>query len=209
MKINMERNNILEKSILDVAESLFLEKGFSQTTTTMIAREVGCNQSLINYYFRSKEKLFQLVFDKYLQIFVVGLSSIDNESINFEDRIKHCVYSQFEMFQAHPEIVIFLMNELSFNPKNQTAVKEKLVLYITDIDSFLASELKVEINRGNVSDITSIDLIMNIFTLNASVFLLFSIIKKLELFSIQEVQTIIEKRKEENYILILNTFFIK
>ena len=85
MKINMVRNNILEKSILEAAESLFLEKGFARTTTTMIAREVGCNQSLIHYYFRSKEKLFQLVFEKYLQIFTVGLSTIANNSLTFEE----------------------------------------------------------------------------------------------------------------------------
>ena len=52
----MRHNNTTEKSILEAAERLFLEKGFALTSTTMIAKEVGCNQSLIHYYFRSKEK---------------------------------------------------------------------------------------------------------------------------------------------------------
>ena len=53
----MERNQNIEQRILWVAERLFLEKGFNGTSTTEIAKTVGCNQTLIHYYFRTKEKL--------------------------------------------------------------------------------------------------------------------------------------------------------
>ena len=201
----MERNNITEKSILEAAERMFLKKGFAQTTTTMIAREVGCNQSLIHYYYRSKEKLFQLVFEKQMQNFIVGLPNVGNKSLSFEERIKHCVYSQFEMLQVHPEIIFFLMNELSFNPKVQTIVKETIISYTTDIVRFIASELKVEINSGNIRPISPINLIMNIFTLNASIFLLFSISKKISLFTDEELQKMINQSKHSNYTIIIRS----
>ena len=46
---NTETNHDMEQSILKVAEQLFLDKGFNRTSTTEIARVVGCNQTLIHY----------------------------------------------------------------------------------------------------------------------------------------------------------------
>ena len=57
----------MEQSILKVAEQLFLDKGFNRTSTTEIARVVGCNQTLIHYYFRTKENLFNRIFEKKLE----------------------------------------------------------------------------------------------------------------------------------------------
>ena len=54
----------LEQKIIDVAEKIFMDKGFDSTSTTDIAKEVGCNQALIHYYFRTKENLFQQIFYK-------------------------------------------------------------------------------------------------------------------------------------------------
>lgn len=208
MKINMVRNNILEKSILEAAESLFLEKGFARTTTTMIAREVGCNQSLIHYYFRSKEKLFQLVFEKYLQIFTVGLSTIANNSLTFEERIKDFVYTQFEMLQDHPEIVSFLINELTTNPKNTSAVKKQLMTISLDLLQIFERDLQIEIFKGRIHQISAIDLIMNIFSLNTGVFLFYSIAKKLSIFTDVKLQELIALRKKENLKIILKSVLI-
>jgi len=56
-----------EQQILQSAEELFLEKGFSNTSTTEIAKRAGCNQALVHYYFRTKENLFQQIFLSKLQ----------------------------------------------------------------------------------------------------------------------------------------------
>ena len=52
----------MEQAILRAAERLFLDKGFALTSTTEIAREAGCNQALVHYYFRTKENLFSKRF---------------------------------------------------------------------------------------------------------------------------------------------------
>ena len=61
MENNIELST--EQLILKVAERLFLEKGFAMTSTTEIAKEVGCNQALIHYYFRTKDNLFNVIFE--------------------------------------------------------------------------------------------------------------------------------------------------
>jgi AcrR family transcriptional regulator len=205
IKINMVRNNILEKSILEAAERLFLEKGFALTTTTMIAKEVGCNQSLVHYYYRSKENLFELVFQKALNTFIAGFTDIGDKNLTFEERLKHCVYTQFEMMRANPEIVFFLINEITTNPKRLLVIKEQFKTLSSDILQLIGRKLQIEIKTGNIQPISPIDFMLNIFSLNTSVFLFYYIAKKISLFADEELRTMIEKRKEDNYKLILKS----
>ena len=60
--MEVKENPTMEIQILETAEKLFLEKGFASTSTTEIAREVGCNQALVHYYFRTKENLFNTIY---------------------------------------------------------------------------------------------------------------------------------------------------
>jgi len=204
----MERNQTTEKSILKAAERLFLEKGFALTSTTMIANEVGCNQSLVHYYFRSKENLFELVFQKALNTFVAGFTDIGDKNLTFEERLKQFVFKQFEMLQSNPEIVFFLLNELITNPKRLLVIKEQFDTLYSDIIQLIGIELQIEIKNGKIQPISCINLILNLFSLNAGVFLFYSFAKKLSVFADEEIQTMIEMRKEENLKIILKSVMI-
>jgi AcrR family transcriptional regulator len=199
----MECNNTTEKSILEAAERLFLEKGYALTSTTMIANEVGCNQSLVHYYYRSKENLFQLVFEKYLLIFFAGITSINDNELTFEERLQQFVYEQFEMLQAHPEIVFFLLNELTTNPNRLLTVKEQFKNYYETFSNLFGSESKFG-NNGNVRTIT-IDLLLNIISLNTGVVLFDYFKRKLPMLTEEEPHEIIEQRKVENFRIILKS----
>jgi AcrR family transcriptional regulator len=50
------------EKILDVAESLFAERGFAETSLRLITAKAGVNSAAVNYHFRSKEGLIQEVF---------------------------------------------------------------------------------------------------------------------------------------------------
>jgi AcrR family transcriptional regulator len=50
--------------IIRVAEKLFAEKGFNGTSVRDIAEAAGVNIAMISYYFGSKEKLMQALFEE-------------------------------------------------------------------------------------------------------------------------------------------------
>ncbi|MDP4128661.1 MAG: TetR/AcrR family transcriptional regulator [Bacteroidota bacterium] len=50
--------------LLDTAERLFSEKGFDGTSVRDIAEEAGINTAMISYYFGSKEKLMEAIFEE-------------------------------------------------------------------------------------------------------------------------------------------------
>ena len=60
----------MEERILACAERLFLNKGYNLTSMTEIAREAGCTQALVHYYFRTKENLFSNIFESKFHLFI-------------------------------------------------------------------------------------------------------------------------------------------
>lgn len=53
-----------ETKLLDAAEEVFSERGFRAASTSEIARRAQVNKTLIHYYFRSKEGLYQAAMQR-------------------------------------------------------------------------------------------------------------------------------------------------
>jgi len=56
----------VKSRLLDAAEGLFCERGFKGTSIRDIAASAGCNIASVNYYFGSKEKLYEEVWRRHL-----------------------------------------------------------------------------------------------------------------------------------------------
>jgi len=59
----MTEFNEKQLQIIDTAERLFARKGFDGTSVRDIAEEAGINVAMISYYFGSKEKLMEAIFE--------------------------------------------------------------------------------------------------------------------------------------------------
>ena len=57
------RTNSAYDQILAASRELFAENGFRDTTVRMIARKAKVNGAAVNYYFTSKEGLYEAIFD--------------------------------------------------------------------------------------------------------------------------------------------------
>ena len=169
----MERNQNLEKRILWVAERLFLEKGFSGTSTTEIAKTVGCNQALIHYYFRTKEKLFWDVFAPKVEQVVEYLDAPLDESIDFVERIRNVIDFYFGILELDERLAPFIVNELIMNPGRWDKFRDRYLRNESRSTAFNRFEKMVdeEIEAGRVRPMRAIDLLMNIMSLTISVFI--------------------------------------
>ena len=63
------RTEPVRGKILAAARELFAEKGYRDTTVREIARKAGANGAAVNYYFRSKDALYEAVFDEAFETF--------------------------------------------------------------------------------------------------------------------------------------------
>lgn len=168
----MERNQNIEKRILWVAERLFLEKGFNGTSTTEIAKTVGCNQALIHYYFRTKEKLFWDVFAPKVEQFVEYLDAPLDESLDFIERIKNVIDFYFGILELDERLTPFIVNELLMNPGRWDKFRDRYLRNESRSSAFdrFESMVEEEISAGRIRSIRAIDLLMNIMSLTISVF---------------------------------------
>ena len=56
--------------ILDAAEKLFAERGFSETSLRLITSKAEVNLASVNYHFGSKKELIRAVLARYLDVFM-------------------------------------------------------------------------------------------------------------------------------------------
>lgn len=54
--------------LLDMAEQLFAERGFNNTSVRDLAAAAGCNIASVNYYFGGKEKLYIEIWRRHLLV---------------------------------------------------------------------------------------------------------------------------------------------
>lgn len=119
-----------EEKIKEAAAKIFIEKGFAATRTRDIATEAGINLALLNYYFRSKEKLFEVVMTESLELFLVGLEEVLNDvNTVLKDKIAGIAIHYVDLLKKHPDLPLFILTEIKANPSrldDNVVVKEML-----------------------------------------------------------------------------------
>lgn len=194
-----------EKSIIDAATKLFLDKGYAATSTTEIAREVGCNQALVHYYFRTKERLFEAVFAEKFQEFVKGILEINEVDLGFEEKLRLRIESHFDMLYNNPKLPMLIAYELNTNPARLEAMKNKLGDLPKIVFASFQEELENEIALGNIRPISIIDLIYSMLALNISIFLIGPIMKSFVGLSDDTYEKLVIHRRKENVDLLINS----
>lgn len=195
-----------EQAILEVAERLFLEKGFAVTSTTEIAKEVGCNQALVHYYFRTKENLFNLIFEQKFKIFFQGIFEMKNlGNSNFQDKLKFIIESHYDILVKNPKIPSLIFNELSRQPEQINILREKLRALPEQFFAELNKDLQAEIERGTIREISLMDLIISMISLNIALFLMMPVAEKILQLNETQKEFLILHRKAENVEFILKS----
>jgi len=105
------------EKILRVACKVFAEHGFAGTSISMLAKQAEINQSLIYHHFGNKEGLWKAAKAFLLKDIFAKAPSM-KEQISLEDFIHHAVYSRFEWYQEHPDI-IRMLNWQRLEPKKK------------------------------------------------------------------------------------------
>lgn len=108
-----------EEKIIEAARKVFTEKGYAATRTRDIAEEAGLNLALLNYYFRSKEKLFSLVMaEKIGQLFGVIAPIVNDDKTSLQEKIELIVPAYLNVLLQNPGLPLFVLSEIRNNPEN-------------------------------------------------------------------------------------------
>jgi len=106
-----------EEKIKTAASQVFTRKGYAATRTRDIAEEAGINLALLNYYFRSKEKLFEIVMvEKMSKFFGAVAQVLEDKSMTVEEKTGTIVDNYIGLLSANPDLPIFILSEIRMNP---------------------------------------------------------------------------------------------
>lgn len=149
------------------AKKVFYQKGLKGARMQEIADDAGVNKAMLHYYFRSKEKLFDKVFEQSVNSVTPMLMNVFLEKSELNTKIAHLIEMLIDFFLEEPYLSNFIVNELSQNP-------EKLFMNVLDYEGGLIGkiiplineQIQVEIEKGTVkTGIRSAELILNIMSL--------------------------------------------
>ncbi len=150
-----------EEVIMKAARNVFLKKGYDGTTMQEIADKAGMNKSLLHYYFRSKDKLFQGIFLDVFRMFIPRFSEIFMSDKSIFEKIEEFSDHYIEMMIQNPLMPSFVLREISTNPQS-------LVDAMKDMGAkpeFMIEAIKTEIEKGNIIEIDPSQLLVNLIGL--------------------------------------------
>ena len=106
--------------IIESAIKLFSNKGFEGTSVREIAADAGVNVAMINYYFESKEKLFESVVE-YRTSFLKGIFAelVNNKDLSPIEKIDIIIDQTIERKFSNSQFHHLLHRELSLDHRPQ------------------------------------------------------------------------------------------
>ncbi len=109
----MSQDLSTELKIKEAAKRVFMAKGFDGCSTREIAKEAGMNVALVNYYFRSKGQLFQLIFRAALEDFMLSMIDVFSTDLSLESKMRIFIEREYDFLTKHPEMPGFIIGEMS------------------------------------------------------------------------------------------------
>ena len=120
-----------EEKIRYAAEREFMEKGFAGARIRDIAANAGINLALLNYYFRSKEKLYeQIMTEKIDQLFSVILPTLNDKKTSLLQKLHLIAKHYCHMLVNEPTLPGFVLSEMQNHPQrfaNQISITSKIM----------------------------------------------------------------------------------
>ncbi len=111
-----ENDRQTEEKIFESATEVFIEKGMDGARMQDIADHAGINKALLHYYYRTKEQLFNTVFEMIARKVFYRFSPVLDPGMSLEEKIKFFYREHISFLQKNPRLPAFLLNEINRNP---------------------------------------------------------------------------------------------
>ncbi|WEK20314.1 MAG: TetR/AcrR family transcriptional regulator [Candidatus Pedobacter colombiensis] len=155
------RDTGTEQLIKNTAKRLFFAEGKLHATTQEIADAAGVNRTLVNYYFRSRDALFDQVFNEAQDTLFKMLDEVMESDMPFKQKIENLISVFLKEALQFPYRELFLITEMNrhdvINAKKARAQK---------VNAFL-EEIQQEMEKGTIKAMNPRHFTINLFSLMA------------------------------------------
>ena len=184
-----------EEKILAAAKKVFLSKGMAGARMQDIADEAGINKALLHYYFRNKEKLFEVIFMEASQKFFPKISFLFESGMPLFEKIEHICVEYVTVMSENPYLPLFVLNEISRDP-------ETFLDKIWNKQGFpkpqkFLEQIEKEVKKGTIKKISPLHLLINMISLCIFPFVGKAMIQSINSLDELQFRNIMIQRKKE------------
>jgi AcrR family transcriptional regulator len=181
-----------EEKIKQAALKLFTKRGYAATRTRDISEEAGINLALLNYYYRSKEKLFELVMSEILQNFFKGMTLILNdEQTSVDEKMEIFVTRYTTLLKQQPDLPLFIFHELRQDPqKLATKMGVNMVF-----KSYFFKQLNADMDRKKIARVHPLHYVINMIAMCVFPFIAAPLLKHLAGIDSKQFDALIDERQ--------------
>lgn len=162
--MKQEKNKDVETRILKAAEQIFIRKGFDAATMGDIANEAGIGRTSLNYYFRTKEMLFEAILDNLMGMILPNIAQIVDEKTPYQDKMKKIIRLYLQTIRKNESMPLFVINEFQRDPNHliHTVLRDPArIMPIVQLRQFVDEEMA----KGNLRKIPIVDLVSTLVSL--------------------------------------------
>ncbi|NML70117.1 TetR/AcrR family transcriptional regulator [Chryseobacterium sp. RP-3-3] len=193
---NQAKKDQTQELIKETAKNLFFVKGKFDATTQEIADEAGVNRTLINYYFRSRDNLIQIIFDEAQRVEQEKSKIIQNADLPFKVKISKFIESSLSTSLQYPYLETYIVSQINKGNCNQRDIEE-------DVLETLYKDIEKEMELGNIEKMAPVQFILNMVSLLVFPSAIRPLFMENLMISDEEYDKIISERKE----IIINMLF--
>lgn len=162
------KDSSTEDRILEAAKEVFMHYGLYGARMQDIADKANINKALLHYYFRSKEKLFDAVFEGALEKYFAQMTVMSDTSLPLHERAFQYIDNIFQFYTEYPQMSMFIIKEISVNPE---MFKQKVERLKRTPNSMLIPTLKTAMENGEIEEMDAVIFLVNLHSLCAYPFL--------------------------------------
>lgn len=138
--MNKEKKIEKRSSIIEVAATIFSEKGYPSTKMEEIAEKAGVGKGTIYQYFRSKKHLFQEIIKERIDLYIIGMKDEIKDYTGLEEILKKIVKFSFSFMEKHSDVLKIIASHHSLIDKSMTKWMYDRKAKITNLLSKIINE---------------------------------------------------------------------
>lgn len=191
----MSEKQQTELVIKEAAKQVFLRKGFSGARMQDIADYAGINKALLHYYYRSKEKLFDVIFMEQFSELIGQLKQGLSSELGLSGKIEFFIDKYISVLEKNPYLPLFVINEIT---KDQA----RFIGKIKKFDAFpeaasMVGMMLQAMEDGKIKRYHPFHLLMNIISMSVFPFLAKPILISISGITEADWKELMKERKEE------------
>ena len=193
--VKESKDTSTEQRILEAAKKVFIRDGLAGARMQDIANEAGINKALLHYYFRSKEKLFEVIFAEAAGRLFPTINQIFNSEEELFTKIERFCEEYLTILMDNPYLPMFVLNEIHRDP--DYCLSNIFPKGLRPDPSKFLKQIEKEIKKGAIRKIHPMNLLMNLLSMCIFPFVAKPMMEKIMNLEPAQFEKLMEQRKNE------------